>query len=496
MFVAFALATAAPMAILPPTAHAQGVRVKLHDRAVVSKVRLTLDKSLTVRLDKNVTEALVANQEIADVVPLTGQSIYIVGKKIGLTRLTLLDEQKDLLGIIEIEVSYDVDALKLELARNVPGADFNIRTANGRLILSGTVADAMALAKVSDIVKQFAPDHFLNAMNVRAPQQVMLEVRFVEAQRSAGRDLGLSWDGGSNRFRGITGGVSGSSTIGPTVDPNKANDFGQPTLVTPGIIGAGALLTGLPSGALPFGTFLAKVLDKGFAADAVIQALETRGVARRLAEPNLVTLSGDTANFLAGGEFPIPVTQGEGDKISIEFKKFGVGLAFTPTVLGGGQINLKIEPEVSDLDFSNAIRLSSTIIPSVVVRRAQTTVELRDGQSFAIAGLIQTRHNKNVAELPWIGQVPVLGALFSSSSYAKQESDLVIIVTPRLVRPAIPGQKLLTPHDKVVAANDKDFFLRGKMEIERPAKPYGHILPERGSWKTQSVKGDDHGAYK
>ncbi len=449
------------------TAHARGLDIRLHDRSVVSKVRITHDKSLTVRLDRPVADAMIANPDIADVVPLTAQSVYLVGKKIGLTRLTLLDSQKNLVGIIEIEVSYDIDALRLELVRNVPGGDFTIRTANGRIILSGTVADAVALARVSDIVKQFAPDHFLNSMTVRAPQQVLLEVRFVEAQRSAGRDLGLAWDARSGRFRGLSG-----ATPAP----------GQPILT------GASLLSAVPSGAIPFGTFLARVLDNGLTADAVVQALERRGLARRLAEPNLVTLSGDTANFLAGGEYPFPV-QAELGKISIEFKKFGVGLAFTPTVLSAGQINLKIEPEVSDLDYSNVLTVNNISIPSLVVRRAHTTVELRDGQSFAVAGLLQTKHNKSVRELPWIGQVPVLGSLFKSASYEKEESDLVIIVTPRLVRPVPPGQRLATPHDKMLPGNDRDYFGRGKLEIPvRPDPVHGHMLPADGSWSTQTKR--------
>ena len=171
--------------------------------------------------------------------------------------------------------------------------------------------------------------------------------------------------------------------------------------------------------------------------------------------------------------------QADNNKITLEFKKFGVGLAFTPTVLADRQINWKIEPEVSDLDQNNAFTLVNGIsVPSLVVRRANTTVELRDGQSFAIAGLLQTKHRKNHNQIPWLGDVPVLGTLFRSASYEKEESDLVIIVTPHLVRPAVPGQKLATPLDQRVASNDADFFLRGKHEIpvRDPTVKSGHIL--------------------
>ncbi len=209
----------------------------------------------------------------------------------------------------------------------------------------------------------------------------------------------------------------------------------------------------------------------------IIQALEKRGLARRLAEPNLVALSGDTASFLAGGEFPFPVAAEQG-KITVEFKKFGIGLAFTPTVLGEGQINLKIEPEVSELDPTNSLRVNGIEVPSLMVRRTQTTIELRDGQSFAIAGLLYSNHFKNQSQLPWIGEVPVMGALFRSAAFQRKETDLVIIVTPRLVRPARPDERLKTPLDDRLPSNDREFFLRGQQEVKaaRPQPFHGHIL--------------------
>src|SRR5439155_15649220 len=205
-------------------------------------------------------------------------------------------------------------------------------------------------------------------------------------------------------------------------------------------IGTASLL----SGSTPFGSVMANLLRSGTKVDAVIQALEERDIARRLAEPNLVALSGDTASFLAGGEFPFPVSSSLG-QVSIEFKRFGVGLAFTPTVLSDGVINLKIEPEVSQLDPTNVIQVAGTTIPSLIVRRANTTVELRDGQSFAIGGLLQNNLESQQKQLPWIGSVPVLGALFRSALYQKKETDLVIIVTPHIVQPMRPGDVVRVP---------------------------------------------------
>jgi pilus assembly protein CpaC len=225
--------------------------------------------------------------------------------------------------------------------------------------------------------------------------------------------------------------------------------------------------------------------------DMLVTALETKGVLRRLAEPNLMALSGDAARFLAGGEFPVPVAStpvaGAFPTVTIEFKKFGVELAFVPTVLSRGVINLRVEPSVSELDFQNAVTIGGTTIPALSRRDARTTVELRDGQSFAIAGLLQTRNREDVSQVPWIGSVPVLGTLFRSSSYQQQETDLVIIVTPRLVAPAVPGQRLASPLDSRLPPNDVDFFLNGQMEVRKRYDdyvnsggdvkgPYGHII--------------------
>jgi pilus assembly protein CpaC len=219
-------------------------------------------------------------------------------------------------------------------------------------------------------------------------------------------------------------------------------------------------------------------------------------MARRLAEPNLVALSGDTASFLAGGEFPFPVAAQLGT-ITVEWKRFGVGLAFTPTVLSNGMINLKIEPEVSQLDPTNTITVGSTVLPSLIVRRANTTIELRDGQSFAIAGLLQNIGNTQQQQLPWIGDVPVLGALFRSAQYQKKETDLAIIVTPRLVRPTRPGDVVRVPTDDTVPANDPDFFLLGRSELRRPTeRRYGSVELPVGGHILDLPRRDYHAAQR
>jgi pilus assembly protein CpaC len=253
------------------------------------------------------------------------------------------------------------------------------------------------------------------------------------------------------------------------------------------------------SGTAPFGVIVSKLLAKGFETDMIINALEQKGVARSLAEPNLVALSGDTASFLAGGEYPIPVPGSLGT-VTIDYKKYGVGLAFTPTVLSGGLINMKIEPEVSQLDFSHTVTIAGLAVPPLIVRRASTTVELRDGQSFVIGGLLQSVGQNAISQMPWLGDMPVLGALFRSASYQKNETDLAIIVTPRLVQPARPGDVIKTPLDVSSPVNDVDLFLMGKTELS-PAKARlvngvlpreftGHVLdlPKKGGLDVLSVR--------
>jgi pilus assembly protein CpaC len=227
----------------------------------------------------------------------------------------------------------------------------------------------------------------------------------------------------------------------------------------------------------PYGFLIGNLIYKGLQADIIVNALEEKGLARRLAEPNLVALSGDTANFLAGGEFPIPVP-GQFGQITIDYKRYGVSLAFTPTVLNGNLINLKIEPEVSQLDPSHNVAVGNNVqVPALIVRRASSTLELRDGQSFVLGGLLQNDSQIAQNQLPWLGDVPVLGALFSSKAYQKNETDLVIIVTPRIVRPTRPGDPIKTPLDTTIPPNDVDLFLGSKAEIARSELPKG--IPER-----------------
>jgi pilus assembly protein CpaC len=430
-------------------ARAADTLVSLGAGGNTQSIVIATGKSQNIRTDSSFVDVVVGDPEIADVMPLTDHSLSVLGKKIGTTRVSVYAEGKKLVGVFDIEVSYDIPKLAAELRQRFPQAHFRVSSVNGRIMLSGTSPDAPTLDKAVTIARQFGPD-VINSVQVLQSQQVLLEVRFVEIQRTAARELGIQWD---------------------VVTKNAVAAIGQ---------------AGLISGNLPFGSVavIGGLLSHGVRIDAIINALEQRDVARRLAEPNLVALSGDTASFLAGGEFPFPVSSSLG-QVTIEFKRFGVGLAFTPTVLSSGTINLKIEPEVSQLDPTNIIQVNGTTIPSLIVRRANTTVELRDGQSFAIGGLLQNNFEAQQKQLPWLGSVPVLGALFRSALYQKKETDLVIIVTPHIVQPMRPGDVVRVPTDDAQPGNDADVFLLGEAEITPSLKrrlagvappPLGHIL--------------------
>jgi pilus assembly protein CpaC len=409
-------------------------------------ITVYIGKSEDVRTDTSFVEITVGDPEVADVNPLTDRALSILGKKSGTARVSIYAEGKKLIGVFDVEVKQDISLLAAELTRRFPNAKLKVAAVNSRVLLSGTAPDGPTVDKAVSIIKQFGMD-VINSVQVLQPQQVMLEVRFVEATRQASRELGMQWN------------VFGNGLIA-----NSGNRL--PTTQLPVASTVTGTVAGVLSGTAPFGVLVGKMIRGGLETDVIINVLEQKGLARSLAEPNLVALSGDTASFLAGGEFPVPVPGALG-QVSIEYKRYGVGLAFTPTVLSDGLINLKIEPEVSQLDTSHPVQVAGISVPPLIVRRASTTVELRDGQSFVIGGLLQSSGQNSLSQLPWVGDIPILGALFRSTSYQKNETDLAIIVTPRLVRPTRPGDVVATPLDNSLPVNDVDLFLMGKIEVSR-----------------------------
>jgi len=484
-----------------------GGGVIVSEMSDVQRVRVIVNKSRTFRVDTAFSTIVAGSPDIVDVKSLSDHLIYIQGKQTGTTNVILFDSSLNQIGVLDVEVALDAGILQQNIRASTGAQGIRVSSSDGQVVLSGTAPDAVAAERAMSIATGTVPKGgvVVNAMSVAAPQQVMLEVRFLEVSREAGRNLGV------NLFAANANGTNVANTgLGSVTAAGRAPIGGINT--TNGVLGAGGNPVGAPpTGSLPvlgtlgtllgtaggvapipFGSLLTSIIrtSSGGSVDLLISALETKGLARRLAEPNLIALSGDAARFLAGGEFPVPIpntTTNGFPTVTIEYKKFGVELAFVPTVLSRGVINLRVEPSVSELDFANAVTIQGTSVPALTRRDARTTVELRDGQSFAIAGLLQTRNRQDVSQLPWIGSVPVLGALFSSKSYQQQETDLVIIVTPHLVAPAVPGQQLASPLDSRLPANDVDFFLNGQMEVRKRYDdyvnsggevkgPYGHII--------------------
>lgn len=437
------LAVAATLALpvtawAPTSALAESGVINITASQNAKIVKIAKGKPKTVRINASFNEIVVGDPEVVTVSPLTDRSFYVVGIAPGTTGIALYGEGNELVGVLDIEVGPNTNQLNAALEAALPGSNVKASSANGKVILKGKAKSAVAAAKAQEIAEKY-DDAPINAVDVHGSQQVKLEVRFIEAQR--------------NRDKELSAGVRAGRVTGTSNSRASSN----------AINGLGSLV----SGTVPFGQFVTSFIENGTNVDVAINALERRGLARRLAEPNLVALSGDSASFLAGGEFPIPVGQEDG-QIEIEFKEFGVGLEFTPTVLENGLINLKLAPEVSQIDNTNSISIVGGIqIPGLVVRRAETTLELRDGQSFVLAGLLQSNTNIDKAQVPWLGDIPILGALFRSAAYQRDETDLVIIVTPRLVKPLVPGQEPVTPFDQYAPANDTDLFVNGDLEVSR-----------------------------
>jgi pilus assembly protein CpaC len=329
-------------------------------------------------------------------------------------------------GLLAVEVGADTADIAASIRAGVPSANVKVSTVNGRVRLGGTVPDSETMDKVLAIVAQYGSPQVINTMTLAGGQQVNLEVRILEAQRDAGRELGIEWSGGFSKF--MTGIITGNFSVSATID-----------------------------------------------------ALESKALVRTLAEPNLTTMSGVKASFLAGGEVPIRTVDQNGNS-ALEYRQFGVLLGFTPLVLDNGRIQIHLQPEVSGLNGYTEGK-----DPIFNTRNLDATVELRDGQSFSVAGLLQTDNKLNQEQLPWIGDVPILGSLFKSSGYQKHDTELVVIVTPRLVQPLTPGQVAATPLDNTQPANDPQFFALGQMEVTPKqlagfqsgagvAGPYGYII--------------------
>jgi pilus assembly protein CpaC len=394
-------------------------------------VVLEVNKGGLIRLDQPAATVFVANPEISDIQVKSPSLVYLIGKQAGETTLYAVDDQERVLAAFQIHVVHDLRRLRQAVKDIHPYVNLELASVGGAVVVEGDVPTAAIAEDVRRLASRFVDEDadVVNRLAVTAPTQVSLRVRVAEINRTVQKQLGFNWD---------AVGQIGSFSLGL----GTFNPFG--TNVVTDLLRGG-------------------IATESLDANVLIDALDREGLISILAEPNLTAMSGETASFLAGGEFPILVP-GSNGQVTIEFKKFGVSLAFTPTLLDAGRISMRVRPEVSELSSEGAVTIpvagGTLTIPSLTVRRAETTVELGSGQSFAIAGLIRNNVSQSVQKFPGLGNIPILGVLFRSDDFKRNESELVIIVTPYVVRPA-PSDNLALPTDGFSPPSDADRVLRG-----------------------------------
>ncbi|WP_298919677.1 type II and III secretion system protein family protein [uncultured Roseobacter sp.] len=429
--------SASPLALLAP-APVQADTLRVVTKGTNKTLAVPMNRAVVVESEIPFAELSIANPGIADISSLSDRSIYVLGKTPGMTTLTLLDATGQLITNVEVRVAPDVTEFKERLGQILPGEKIEVRTANDGIVLSGIVSSTQKLQKALDLAQRYAPDRVSNLMSVGGIQQVMLKVRFAEMNRTVSKSLSSSL---------AIGGTDAAIGTGTAAAAGFANQIlAGPTFPT--------LTENAGSAAVSFGLGSVQI-------GLLLEALESKGAVRTLAEPNLVALSGQEASFLAGGEYPVPVAQ-DNDSISVEFKPFGVELNFVPRVVGDDIINLQLSAAVSDIDPSNGVSLGGGFVLDAFSRReTSTTVEMRDGESFAIAGLLEDNFTDQATQLPWIGDVPVLGALFRSAEYQRSQTELVIIITAHLVTPT-RGEALALPTDRIRPPTEQGLFLFGR----------------------------------
>ncbi|MDR3566497.1 MAG: type II and III secretion system protein family protein [Syntrophobacteraceae bacterium] len=431
------------------------------------KIDLVAGKSVVIKSAVPIIRVSSANESVATVAAISPNQVYVTaGKTPGVTNITLWQAQDKIVAIYNVEVSPDMSRVREKIRQVFPGERGLIVTAgNDSVTLAGTVSSAPVMSQICELAKQYCEGKpVINAARVSGIQQVMLEVRVAEMDRSLTKRLSLD-------FVTQTGGSIGTSVLGGLAGLTGGSS--SPLSAT--VATTANSLFHIAGGAVSWTQF--------------IDALKEDGLVKILAEPTLVAMSGQTAKFLAGGQFPVPVPQGLGT-VGIEYKPYGVQLKFTPTVLDGGRISMKVAPDVSELDFNNAITIQGTTVPALTERGVETVLELGDGQSFAIAGLLQDNITETIAKFPGLGNLPVLGPLFRSSKFQRNQTELIVIVTPHLVKP-LNMQNQPLPTDHYTEPSDTDFFLKGLLQGCQSATPppicqpgdqgldgqFGHALP-------------------
>jgi pilus assembly protein CpaC len=465
IFVVF-LYVAGIMALATEPARAQAVI-----KPSGAPIDIEVNKGVLISLERNADTVFVANPAIADVQVKSPRIIYLYGKDPGETSVYAVDSEQQVMLSRPVVVKRDVSTLQSALSQLNPGGSLRVSAIDKSLVLTGQVHSPVDAEEVKNLASGFVTDdkQLVNRVTVTGPNQINLRVRIAEVTRTVTKVLGINWEtlGRPGNFN--LGVATGNPVLGvpASAGSNVISNPYLPSTVGGSVSGTGIFTRNTAAG----GTTDSIILGfnaGGASIDSVIDALSSNGLVKILAEPNLTAMTGETASFLAGGEFPI-VVPGSLGQVNVQFKQFGVSLAFTPVVLTNGRISLRVRPEVSQISTQGEVEISGISIPALSTRRAETTVELGSGESFAIAGLLQNSATDNLSKLPGLGDLPVLGPLFRSSQFQRNESELVIIVTPYLVRPS--DQKLGAPTDGFVTANDADLVLRDLNE--KPAATAG-----------------------
>lgn len=417
--------------------------------APANDVTLSVGTGRMVQLNGTMSDLFVANDAIADVQVRSPSQIYIFGKAAGQTSVYATDRAGRVIYSANVRVGQNLASVDQMLDLAMPEADIRATPMSGLVLLTGTVAQPDDAAEAERLVQAFVGEgtQVVSRLRTATPQQVMLQVRIAEVSRSLMRQVGVNLEN-LDPTGGSTGFVFGRGR-------NVADFANDGTVTFPraaGTSSAGLLLRDI------FGLDVAGAVDLN----------ETNGLITILAEPTLTALSGETASFLAGGEFPIPISQSLGS-VTIEYKQYGVGLAFTPYVLEDGRISMRVRPEVSELSSAGSLNLNGFEVPSLTTRRVETTVELGSGQSFVIGGLLQNSANNSVERTPFLGNLPIIGALFRSNNFRRNETELVIVVTPYLVRP-VSANQIALPTDGFRTANDGQRLLVGQGHDSRTSE--------------------------
>ena len=448
---AFVFTPAAAHGAAPATAPAAN-RLVADGVGADGKVRVMVNKTTVITTTQPVKQVSVGNPEVADVSVIGPNNVLVTAKRQGSTQLIVWDDANRS-QVADVIVGMDLEALQAELSGAFPNNKITASSMNGAISLRGQVPDLKTAEQAVSMAQPYSP-RILNLLEVAGGQQVMLQVRFAEVSRRATNQLGVNFA----MSDGIFGAGSNVGQVAPSGFATDTANFPGPMLTNAG--GGVTLFAGGEIGGTAFRMF--------------VQALRQNNLLRVLAEPNLVAISGQEASFLAGGEFPVPVPQtgtGGGSTITIEYREFGVRLNMLPVVLGDGRIRLKLTPEVSDLDFSSPLTIQGSRIPIINKRTVTTTIELADGQSFAIAGLLDHAVNASKDVTPLLGDIPVLGTLFRSTRYERRETELVVLVTPKLVEPMNPNQVPPLPGEAWRHPKELDQYIGGDIGGEVPTKP-------------------------